>query len=274
MYDAGGETADVGSYTTTLGIDVTATSIIEKDKIIDCSNIQPESIIVGLASDGKSSYENQYNSGIRSNGLTLGINSLLSRYYRRYKEVMDLTVENRWKFRFYKPSTWKFLFEPKKLLTGTYRLEDSLKDKLTGESFTIAEGILSPTRTYVPLLKLAFEEGVKISGIIHCSGGGMTKALNFGNGIRYVKDNLLSTPVIFDAIQEARRIEDKYMYQTFNMGTGMEIIVPNKEEADKIILIAQIFGIDAKIIGYTESTNHNTNEVIIKNDNKVFTYSK
>jgi phosphoribosylformylglycinamidine cyclo-ligase len=127
LYNAGGETADVGSYTTTMGIDVTASAVILKDKIIDCSNIAPNQYIVGLASYGKSSYEEKENSGIRSNGLTLAINALLSPYYRKYEETMDGTINK------------------EKLFCGEYRLGDRLK----GSSLTVAEAILSPTRTYL-----------------------------------------------------------------------------------------------------------------------------
>lgn len=256
IYDAGGETADVGSYTTTLGIDVTATAIIEKEKIIDCSNISGGEMIVGLASNGKSHYEKQLNSGIRSNGLTLAINSLLSPYYRKYSEAMDQTID------------------PKILFTGHYKLDDVIKDHTTFEEFTVAQAILSPTRTYLPIIKACIINNIEIKGIIHCSGGGMTKSINFGNGIRYVKSNLLPTPIIFSEIQEARNIKDKYMYSTFNMGTGMEIIVSNENEAKKLIAVAHSYGVKAKIIGYTEMVKDNINEVIIENNNKVLTYKK
>ncbi|MDD4188009.1 MAG: AIR synthase-related protein [Bacilli bacterium] len=246
IFDAGGETADVGSYTTTLGIDVTASTIIEKNKIIDCDNIPTNGYIVGLASNGQSSYENQPNSGIRSNGLTLAINSLLNSYYRKYPETMDQTVDQN------------------KLFTGPYRLNDVIQDTNTGEKFTISEAILSPTRTYLPILKMCQEYGIEICGIIHCTGGGLTKSIKFGKQIRYVKSNLPATPIIFSEIQEARNIKDKYMYQTFNMGVGLEIIVPNEKEAELLIKIANYFDVSAKIIGYTEIAKHNTNEVIIE----------
>ena len=165
LYNAGGETADVGSYTTTMGIDVTATAIIEKKKIIDCSNIKPNQYIVGLSSYGQSTYENKENSGVRSNGLTLVINSILSPYYRKYEEVMDGTVDK------------------EKLFAGKYRLED----KLEGTSLTILEAILSPTRTYLPVIDKMFANNVKVSGIIHCSGGALTKSINFGKNIAYIK---------------------------------------------------------------------------------------
>ena len=244
LHNAGGETADVGSYTTTMGIDVTACAIIEKNKIIDCSNIAPNEYIVGLASYGKSIYEDKENSGIRSNGLTLAINALLCPYYRKYEETMDCTVDR------------------EKLFCGKYRLED----QLDGTSLTIAEAILSPTRTFLPVLNDVLQNSsIRVSGIIHCSGGGLTKSINFGNGITYVKDNVcsLEVPAIFKAIQEAKNIDDYHMYQTFNMGIGMEIVVKDLYDAKKVIHYAQKYDIPAFILGHTEVSEDGKNSVKI-----------
>ena len=243
LYNAGGETADVGSYTTTMGIDVTASAVIPRDRIIDCSNIAPGEYIVGLASNGKSSYEDKENSGIRSNGLTLAINTLLCPYYRKYPETMDATIEK------------------EKLFCGQYRLED----RLDGSSLTVAEAILSPTRTYLPVVNDILQEHLSISGIIHCSGGGLTKSINFGQGITYVKDKVydLSVPPIFKAIQKIRGIDDYHMYQTFNMGIGMEVIARSLADAEKIISIANKYDIPAYIIGHTETSEDGKNSVLI-----------
>ena len=243
MYPAGGETADVGSYVSTFGIDVTATGIIRKDRIIDCSNIGPDQIIVGLASDGQCSYEEKENSGIRSNGLTLAVNVLLSPYYRKYSETMDSTLSK------------------EKLYRGKYCLEE----KLEGSSLTIGEALLSPTRTYVPVIRDILQDDIKVSGIIHCTGGGLTKSINFGHAITYVKDPILGqpTPAIFKAIQKSGRIEDKYMYQTFNMGVGMEIYVPDPEDAMKVIAHAAKYDIRSSIIGHTETSSDGKNKVRI-----------
>ncbi len=248
LYNAGGETADVGSYTTTMGIDVTACATLPKSEIIDCANIKPNQYIVGLASYGQSTYEDKENSGIRSNGLTLAINSLLSPYYRKYKEAMDGTVDEN------------------NVFAGKYRLED----KLEGTSLTIAEAILSPTRTFLPVLQKIKEKGIKISGIIHCSGGGLTKSINFGKNIAYIKDkvNELKIPAIFKTIQETREIDDYHMYQTFNMGIGMEIIVDSIEDANIIIECAKSFNIDSAVIGHTEESEDG-NVVKINNDEKL-----
>lgn len=243
LYNAGGETADVGSYTTTMGIDVTASAVIPRDRIIDCSNIAPGEYIVGLASNGKSSYEDKENSGIRSNGLTLAINTLLCPYYRKYPETMDATIEK------------------EKLFCGQYRLED----RLDGSSLTVAEAILSPTRTYLPVVNDILQEHLSISGIIHCSGGGLTKSINFGQGITYVKNKVydLSVPPIFKAIQKIRGIDDYHMYQTFNMGIGMEVIARSLADAEKIISIANKYDISAYIIGHTETSKDGKNNVLI-----------
>lgn len=243
LYNAGGETADVGSYTTTMGIDVTASAVISKDKIIDCSKIGPEEYIVGLASYGKCSYEDRENSGIRSNGLTLAINTLLSPYYRKYQETMDGTIDQ------------------ENLFCGEYRLED----KLEGTSLTIAEAILSPTRTYLPVIRDILQDNIKVSGIIHCSGGGLTKSINFGKDLTYVKDEVcnLTIPPIFKEIQRIRGIDNYYMYQTFNMGIGMEIIVKGLESANSVILHARKYDIPAFMIGHTERSRCGYNKVKI-----------
>ena len=243
LYNAGGETADVGSYTTTMGIDVTASAIISKDKIIDFSNIGPDEYIVGLASYGKATYEDKENSGIRSNGLTLAINALLSPHYRKYPETMDGTIDE------------------EKLFCGKYRLDD----KLEGSSLTVAEAILSPTRTYIPVIKDIFQNDIQVSGIIHCSGGGLTKSINFGKGITYVKDELqfLEVPPIFKAIQKIRDIDNYHMYQTFNMGIGMEIVVKSLIDAKKIISLAGKYNIPAFLIGGTKLSEDDKNRVKI-----------
>ena len=250
LYNAGGETADVGSYTTTVGIDVTASAVIQKDRIIDCSNIGPDEYIVGLASYGQSAYETRENSGIRSNGLTLAINTLLNPYYRKYKETMDGTI-------------------PKNdLFCGKYYLTDILE----GSNLTVAEAILSPTRTYLPVIRDILQDDIQVSGIIHCSGGGLTKSINFGENITYIKDGLtlLEVPAIFKEIQRIRDISDYYMYQTFNMGIGMEVVVKSIVDASKIIDIADSYNIPAFLIGHTEASKTGKNTVQIG----PYTYTK
>ncbi|MCI9063118.1 MAG: phosphoribosylformylglycinamidine cyclo-ligase [Clostridia bacterium] len=241
--NAGGETADVGSYTTTMGIDVTAVAVIARDNVIDCSNIGPDEYIVGLASYGKCSYEDKENSGIRSNGLTLAINTLLDPYYRKYTETMDHTVP------------------VSNLFCGKYRLED----KLEGSSLTVVDAILSPTRTYIPVLRDVLHDDIQVSGIIHCSGGGLTKSVNFGKNITYVKDKLcgLEVPPIFREIQKIGNFDDYHMYQTFNMGIGLEVIVKSLSDAEKVISYANNYDIDAFVIGHTKESEDGKNHVKI-----------
>jgi len=250
--EAGGETADVGSYITTLGLDATTIGYIEKSKVVDCSNIKSGDIIVGLSSVGQSTYETNYNSGIRSNGLTLAINSMLNPYYRKYKEAWDNTLDS------------------SKVFRGPYYLHD----KLEGTDLTIGDALLSPTRTYLPILKEILNvPEINVHGIIHCSGGGMTKCINFGREITYVKEGLPKVPPLFEAIQATEDIDDRYMLQTFNNGIGMEIIVPHCRNAMDIIAVCKKFGVDATIIGYVEkSKKPNSNQVIIKRGNKLIEY--
>lgn len=247
IIETGGETADVGSYITTMGLDAVTMGVMEKERVVDCSNIRPGQPIVGLSSYGKCKYENKYNSGIRSNGLTLAINCMLNAKYRRYTEAWDNSLDRR------------------KVFRGPYLLEE----KLYGTGLTIGEALLSPTRTYLPIIKDVLNEpGLNIAGIIHCSGGGATKCVKFGQGIRYVKDNIIAVPPLFEAIQDTESIDDKNMFQTFNMGTGMEIVTLEHKDALAIIKIAESYGVQAKIIGYTEnSKDASCNEVVIKRDN-------
>ena len=252
--ETGGETEDVGSYVTTFGLGATTDGYIERSKVIDCSNIRSGDIIVGLSSVGQSFYESNYNSGIRSNGLTLAINCMLHPYYRKYT------------------AAWDSALDVSKVFRGPYYLHD----KLEGTNLTIGEALLSPTRTYLPILKKIFDiPEIDIHGIIHCSGGGMTKSINFGKGIRYVKENLPCMPPLFKAIQSTEDIEYRYMYQTFNNGIGMEIIVPDCKTAMTIIEISKKMGVNATIIGSVEkSKTPDTNQVIIKKGVRTIEYSK
>ncbi len=266
IIEAGGETADVGSYTTTMGLDATTVGFIEKYKVIDCSNIIPGNVIVGLSSAGQTTYEDRYNSGIRSNGLTLAINVLLSPYYRKYTEVIDGTLDINNVFR------------------GKYMLD--YIGAIPGTEVTIADLLLSPTRTYTPVLNEIFGN-VKINGIIHCSGGGLTKCIGFGNpdyNLYYIKDILPPIPPIFKLIQQSENIDYSHMYKTFNMGVGMELYVDTIEDGNKIIDVCAQYNLDAKIIGHVAGEKNDNavreNMVIITNPSqtgqpvKTYQYSK
>ena len=227
IYSGGGETADVGDLVRTIIVDSCLTVRIKKDDIIDNSNIKVGDIIIGLSSSGNSSYDLDYNSGIGSNGLTSARHDVLSNYIKSlYPESYDHDV-------------------PDDL---TYCGSKKLTDKI--ENYDIGKMLLSPTRSYAPLLKKIFEKvgRDKINGIIHCTGGGQTKILHFVDDLHIMKNNLFETPPIFKLIMNESNTEPKEMYKVFNMGHRMEIYIhPNY--ASDIIEISKSVGIDAKIIG-------------------------
>ena len=227
IYSGGGETADVGDLVRTIIVDSCLTARIRKDDIIDNSNIKVGDIIIGLSSSGNSLYDLDYNSGIGSNGLTSARHDVLSNYIKAlYPESYDHEV-------------------PDDL---TYCGSKKLTDKI--ENYDIGKMLLSPTRSYAPLLKKIFEKvgRDKINGIIHCTGGGQTKILHFVDNLHIMKNNLFKTPPIFKLIMNESNTEPKEMYKVFNMGHRMEIYThPNY--ASDIIEISKTVGIDAKIIG-------------------------
>jgi phosphoribosylformylglycinamidine cyclo-ligase len=233
IVSGGGETADVGDLTPTCTIDTTAVASIPRHELIDNDWIEPGLVIVGLASDGQAAWENQPNSGIGSNGLTSARHDLLHQRYReRYPETCD-------------PQTPKSL-----LYTGPYCLDDSLPG--AADLMTVGEALLSPTRTYAPLLiPLLRARRPAIRGLVHCSGGGQTKCLRFGRGVHFIKDDLFSRPPIFAEIQKVSGTSEEEMHRVFNMGHRMEIYCEAKE-APAFLDAARDAKIGAKIIGRTE----------------------
>ena len=227
IYSGGGETADVGDLVRTIIVDSCLTVRIKKDDIIDNSNIKAGDVIIGLSSSGNSSYDLDYNSGIGSNGLTSARHDVISDYIKSlYPESYDHDV-------------------PDDL---TYCGSKKLTDKI--ENYDIGKMLLSPTRSYAPLLKKIFEKvgRDKINGIIHCTGGGQTKILHFVDDIHIMKNNLFETPPIFKLIMNESNTDPKEMYKVFNMGHRMEIYI-HPDYASDIIEISKSVGIDAKIIG-------------------------
>ena len=227
IYSGGGETADVGDLVRTIIVDSCLTVRIKKDDIIDNSNIKAGDVIIGLSSSGNSSYDLDYNSGIGSNGLTSARHDVLSNYIKSlYPESYDHDV-------------------PDDL---TYCGSKKLTDKI--ENYDIGKMLLSPTRSYAPLLKKIFEKvgRDKINGIIHCTGGGQTKILHFVDDLHIMKNNLFETPPIFKLIMNESNTDPKEMYKVFNMGHRMEIYI-HPDYASDIIEISKSVGIDAKIIG-------------------------
>ena len=229
IHSGGGETADVGDLVRTIIVDSCMTVRIKKSQIIDNSNIKVGNVIVGLSSSGTSSYDKEYNSGIGSNGLTSARHDVLSHYIKeKYPESYDNDL-------------------PSEL---AYCGSKNLTDKLEGFNIDIGKMLLSPTRSYAPLLKLIFDEigRNKINGIIHCTGGGQTKILHFIDNLHIVKNNLFEIPPIFKLIMNESNTDPKEMYKVFNMGHRMEIYL-DPENASKVIDISKSVGIDAKIIG-------------------------
>ena len=236
IHSGGGETADVGDLVRTIIVDSCLTVRIKKDQIIDNANIKPGNVIIGLSSTGLSSYDKEYNSGIGSNGLTSARHDVLSKYLKSlYPESFDPEV-------------------PDDL---TYCGSKKLTDKLDGLDIDVGRMLLSPTRSYAPLLKMIFDNVGRnnINGIIHCTGGGQTKVLHFIDNLHIVKDNLFEIPPIFKLIQNESGTDSKEMYKVFNMGHRMEIYT-DSVNASEIIEISKSVGIDAKVIGKVVKSDH------------------
>ena len=235
IYSGGGETADVGDLVRTIIIDSSITARIRKDQIIDNANIRKEDVIVGLSSFGKSKFENKYNSGIGSNGLTSARHDVFEKYLSsKYPESFDPEI-------------------PKDLVySGTKKI----LEKIDNSELNIGSLVLSPTRTYTPLLKIIFEKVGRenINGIIHCTGGGQTKILNFIQDLHIVKDNLFDIPPVFKLIQEESNTDPREMYKVFNMGHRMEIYT-DSITANEVIKISNSCGIDAQVIGKVQSSD-------------------
>lgn len=233
----GGETADVGDVVRTIAVNGTMTARWLKEKLITNDKIKPGDVIVGLASFGQATYETEYNSGIGSNGLTSARHDILNKWYaEKY------------------PNTFEPALKDEVVYIGKHRLTDEVQ--VNGNVINIGKLILSPTRTYAPVVKQLLEQYFEtINGLIHCSGGGQTKCMKYLPAqMRVVKDNLFEPPIIFDIIQKASHSNFKEMYQVFNMGHRLEVFT-NKESADDIITAAAKFGIEAKIVGRVEEAS-------------------
>jgi phosphoribosylformylglycinamidine cyclo-ligase len=232
IYATGGETADVGDLVRTVIVDSTVTARMRRDEVISNDRIRPGDVIVGLASFGQANYEDRYNGGMGSNGLTSARHDLLHRVYKeKYPESLDPAL----------PDDLAY--------TGPFRLTDP--SPVAGVD--IGKLILSPTRTYAPVVAKIMELLRKeIHGMIHCSGGGQTKVLHFIDGLKIVKDNLFEVPPLFALIREHSGTSWKEMHQVFNMGHRMEFYVAEQHAAE-IIGISESFGIAAKIVGHCNS---------------------
>jgi phosphoribosylformylglycinamidine cyclo-ligase len=231
IYPTGGETADVGDLVRTIIIDSTVTCRMKRDEVISADHISPGDIIVGLSSSGKASYEKEYNGGMGSNGLTSARHDVFSKYIAdKYPESYDHSVSS------------------DLVYSGSCKLTDPTEV----EGVNAGKLVLSPTRTYAPVIKKVLEKNRKaISGMIHCSGGAQTKVLHFIDDLHVIKDNLFEVPPLFKLIQEQSHTPWSEMYKVFNMGHRMELYV-KPEAAEDIIAISRSFNIDAQIIGRVE----------------------
>lgn len=249
IHFTGGETADLGDAVRTVTVDASMAARIAKKELILTQNIVPNLVVIGLASDGKATYENTYNSGISSNGLTSARHDVLSHYYaEKYPET----------------------FEPSLNKSVVYCGSKKLTDNLAGTELNVGQALLSPTRTFAPVIrKLQTELQGEIKGIINNTGGAFTKVLHYIENVRIVKDNLLAVPPIFELIQTESKTDWREMYKVLNCGTRMEIYAEEKN-ADAIIAIAKSFGIHAQIIGHTETAAKP--EVLVKSANGAFLY--
>lgn len=250
VYATGGETADVGDLVRTIIVDSTVTCRMKRCDVIDNANIRPGDVIVGLASFGKASYESEYNGGMGSNGLTSARHDVFGKYLaEKYPESYDNAV-------------------PEELVySGSLHLTDSV----SGSPLDAGKLVLSPTRTYAPVIKRLLDEMRKdIHGMVHCSGGAQTKVMNFvGDNCRVVKDNLFPLPPLFRTIKEQSGTDWEEMYKVFNMGHRMEIYLSEKE-AQRVIDISKSFDIDARIVGRIEESDRK--ELIIKSEFGEFRY--
>jgi phosphoribosylformylglycinamidine cyclo-ligase len=231
IISTGGETADVGDLVRTVIVDSTVVARMKRKDVIDNSNIKAGNVIVGLSSSGKSTYENQYNGGMGSNGLTSARHDVFSKVLaEKYPESFDPSV-------------------PVDLVySGTKNLTDTVE----GSVLDAGKLVLSPTRTYAPIIKVILDKyKTNINGMVHCSGGAQTKVLHFVDNLHIIKDNMFDLPPLFKLIQEESATDWKEMYKVFNMGHRMELYVP-EDISEDIITISKSFNVDAQIIGRVE----------------------
>ncbi|WP_313259922.1 AIR synthase related protein [Sphingobacterium sp.] len=237
IYSTGGETADVGDLVRTIIVDSTVTCRMKREDVISNHKIKGGNVVVGLASYGKATYEKEYNGGMGSNGLTSARHDVFSKYIaEKYPESFDPAVP------------YDLVFAGGKALTDMVKTE-------TGEEVSAGKLVLSPTRTYAPVIKQILDKyRSQIDGMVHCSGGAQTKVLHFVDDVHVIKDNLFPIPPLFELIQKESNTDWQEMYKVFNMGHRMELYVPEEIAAD-IINISESFGIPAQIIGRVEAAD-------------------
>ena len=250
IHSTGGETADVGDLVRTIIVDSTVTARMKRSQVIDNANIVAGDVIVGLASYGKATYETEYNGGMGSNGLTSARHDVFGKYLaQKYPESYDASV-------------------PEELV---YSGQTQLTDVVPGSPLDAGKLVLSPTRTYAPIIKKILESysSKEIHGMVHCSGGAQTKILHFVDNLHIIKDNMFPVPPLFKLIQEQSGTDWKEMYQVFNCGHRMELYV-NEKVAEDIIKISKSFEVDAQIIGRVEPSE--TKKLTIQSEYGKFHY--
>ena len=250
IYGTGGETADVGDLVRTIIVDSTVTCRMKRSDVIEC-NIKPGDVIVGLSSSGQATYETEYNGGMGSNGLTSARH-----------DVFNKTVAQKY------PETYDHAIPEDLVYSGGYNLTDPVSGL---DGITAGKLVLSPTRTYAPIVKQILQHHrSKIHAMIHCSGGAQTKVLNFiGNDIHVIKDNLFATPPLFQMIQQQSNTPWREMYKVFNMGHRFEVYT-DQETAQEVIKISKTFNVDAQIIGRCEASE--AKQVTVKSEHGEFNY--
>jgi phosphoribosylformylglycinamidine cyclo-ligase len=248
-YSTGGETADVGDLVRTIIVDSTVTCRMKRSEVIDNKNIQPGDVIVGMSSSGQATYEKDYNGGTGSNGLTSARHDVFAKYLAtKYPESFDAAV-------------------PDDLVySGGLKLTDMIEEI----GMDAGKMVLSPTRTYAPVIKVLLDKlRSQIHGMVHCSGGAQTKVLHFVENVKITKDNMFPVPPLFRIIQEQSGTDWSEMYKVFNMGHRMEVYIA-PEHAEEVIAITKSFGIDAQIIGRVEASDKK--ELIIESEKGRFIY--
>jgi len=249
IHSTGGETADVGDLVRTIIVDSTATARLKRSEVIDNANIKAGDVIVGLESFGQATYEKEYNGGMGSNGLTSARHDVFDKYLaQKYPESFDPSV-------------------PEDLIySGTKKLTDAIADV----NLNAGKLVLSPTRTYAPIIKKILKNHAKnVHGMVHCSGGAQTKILHFVENLHIIKDHLFDVPPLFKMIQEQSKTDWREMYQVFNCGHRMELYVP-QEIAEDIIAISKSFNVNAQIVGRVEKSD--SKKLTIKSEYGEFVY--
>jgi len=249
IYSTGGETADVGDLVRTIIVDSTVTARMKRSDVISNSGIRPGDVVVGLASYGQATYEKEYNGGMGSNGLTSARHDVFDKIYRtKYPESFDLGID------------------PSVIYSGSKKLTDAV----AGSPLDAGKLVLSPTRTYAPIIKDILKNNRSaVHGMVHCSGGAQTKVLHFIEGLRVIKDNLFAPPPLFQLIQKESGTDWKEMYRVFNLGHRMELYV-SESDADEIINISGSYKVDAQIVGRVETAA--AKEVVIRSGFGEFVY--